>query len=51
VEVYRTLVKGYNEFMRMIFEESAKHGVERDVRNYYAYLRAEHALSVKSRED
>jgi len=47
VSVYRTLIKGYYEFMRLILEESAKHGVERDVKNYYAYLRAEHALNMR----
>lgn len=46
--VYRTLVKGYHEFMRFILEESTKHGVERDVKNYYACLRAEYALSMRS---
>ena len=50
VGVYRTLVKGYHELTGMIIEESARHGVERDVRNYYTFLRAEHALNIKSHE-
>ncbi|RLG45526.1 MAG: hypothetical protein DRN92_06680 [Thermoproteota archaeon] len=50
VRVYRSLVKGYYEFMRLILEESSKHGVERDVKNYYAYLKAEHTLNMRRHE-
>ena len=49
LKVYRTLIKGYQEFMKMIMEESAKHGVERDVKNYYTFLKAEQALNMRSR--
>ena len=49
VKVYRTLINGYQEFIKMILEESTRHGVEKDVRNYYTFLKAEQALNMRPR--
>ena len=46
-EVYRTLMDGYAELQKQIIELSEKHGLERDVRDMYAFLRIEASLAKR----
>jgi len=47
-EVYRTLIEGYVELQRQIIELSEKHGLEKDVKNMYNFLRIEASLAILS---
>jgi hypothetical protein len=44
-EVYRTLMDGYVDLQRQIIELSEKHGLEKDVRNMYSFLKIEASLA------
>jgi hypothetical protein len=48
-EVYRTLIDGYVDLQRQIIELSEKHGLEKDVRNMYSFLRIEASLANKKK--
>lgn len=45
--VYRTLMDGYVELQRQIIDLSEKHGLERDVRDMYSFLRVEMSITNK----
>jgi hypothetical protein len=40
-EVYKTLIDGYADLQKQIIELSQKHGLEKDVKSAYSFLRIE----------
>jgi len=46
-EVYRALMDGYVGLQRRIVELSEKHGLERDVKEVYSFLKLEASLANK----
>jgi hypothetical protein len=43
--VYRTLIEGYVELQKQIIELSGRHGLEKDVKNMYSFLKIEASLA------